>query len=574
MDPRDDDDTFQKNDNIYKHEVSLESVGNPKEPIERIEVNDKEDPPKKEATAAERPLKKVKQPIKPKTKRAQPAPAAKKPQRTAARRPAKRPNRRKQKSKGSSAWPYVALVIVILAAIGVAIYVNLNTLGNDDVTDTDTTPVAGVAATVNGETISLAELDKKYNSLPDTVTATYTKDDLLDQLINETLLIQRAKEMGFTVSDEEAQQQLDDLLAQNGITQEQFQASIVSQGLTLDDFIQVQKNRLLISQLFDATIFKDVEITDAEVEAYYADHLDDFVVPNQVKVRHILIMENDTLSLDDAEQLAQDLKAEIEDGADFCDLVQQYSQDAGSVDNCGEYTFPRGVMDSAFEEASFDMAVGDIEVVQTSYGYHVIEKLEDIPEQTLPLEDVTDDIKQLIMAEKGDENFAVLMDNLRAEAHITYGDENPDQPTAAEQAAADDTEPDADADAGDTTGNAVADITEPEEATAEDMVPITEPETDLPSTTDLSAAEVASCLASKDAVMYGVFWSKNVQDQKDILGDAFDQVTYVECDPNGPDAQPKTCTEEGIEVYPTWIVGDNMASGVQELGDLASLADC
>lgn len=87
--------------------------------------------------------------------------------------------------------------------------------------------------------------------------------------------------------------------------------------------------------------------------------------------------------------------------------------------------------------------------------------------------------------------------------------------------------------------------------------------------------EFAQCLSDEGLIMYGAFWCPHCQDQKDMFGDAFDAVNYVECDPKGENPDPQACLEAGVEVYPTWEHSDGRTwTGVQTFDKLSEVSGC
>lgn len=90
--------------------------------------------------------------------------------------------------------------------------------------------------------------------------------------------------------------------------------------------------------------------------------------------------------------------------------------------------------------------------------------------------------------------------------------------------------------------------------------------------TDQSYLEkLAKFMTEKGMAMYGAYWCSHCQSQKELFGDAFQYVDYVECDPQGPSANPDECTAQGIEGYPTWIYQGQKYSGEQSLAKLAEI---
>ena len=86
--------------------------------------------------------------------------------------------------------------------------------------------------------------------------------------------------------------------------------------------------------------------------------------------------------------------------------------------------------------------------------------------------------------------------------------------------------------------------------------------------------DFAKCISEKKAIIYGAYWCPHCADQKKMFGSSFQYVNYVECDPRGKNAQPQTCTANGIKGYPTWIINGEIFPSVQELEQLAATTGC
>jgi uncharacterized membrane protein len=90
----------------------------------------------------------------------------------------------------------------------------------------------------------------------------------------------------------------------------------------------------------------------------------------------------------------------------------------------------------------------------------------------------------------------------------------------------------------------------------------------------------AECLTEKGVVMYGAYWCPKCERQKQLFGDAFSAITYVECDPRGEGAEPERCLSRGISGTPTWLQetpeGTELGrlEGVQDVLVLAERFDC
>lgn len=167
-----------------------------------------------------------------------------------------------------------------------------------------------------------------------------------------------------------------------------------------------------------------VNISDDDIKKFYDDpaNISDFEQPEMVRASHILLMTQDPTT---HEPLPADKKAEkkkqMEDilkqakgGADFAELAKKYSEDPGSKDKGGEYTFPKGRMVKEFEDTAFSLKPGEIsDIVETTYGYHIIKLTEKIPAKKVDLSEVKDGIKdhlaQTQVAERAPEYVAKLV---------------------------------------------------------------------------------------------------------------------------------------------------------------------
>jgi parvulin-like peptidyl-prolyl isomerase len=121
-----------------------------------------------------------------------------------------------------------------------------------------------------------------------------------------------------------------------------------------------------------------------------------------VRASHILLLTQDP---ETHQPLPADKKAEIKkkmedilkqakSGADFAELAKKYTEDPGSKETGGEYTFPRGKMQKEFEDTAFSLKTNEIsDIIETTYGYHIIKLSEKIPAKKVDFDKVKEGIK-------------------------------------------------------------------------------------------------------------------------------------------------------------------------------------
>lgn len=153
--------------------------------------------------------------------------------------------------------------------------------------------------------------------------------------------------------------------------------------------------------------------TQQQIQAYYNAHLSDYQVPEQAKSRHILIQvaagadaKTDAAAKAKAEDVLKQLKA----GGDWNAVAKKYSDDPGSKDTGGELGFSqRGRMVPEFDKAIFTQKIGDIQIVKSQFGYHVVQVEERQTAHTQPLNEVLPQIQASLVREgsaQAQQNYA------------------------------------------------------------------------------------------------------------------------------------------------------------------------
>jgi peptidyl-prolyl cis-trans isomerase D len=168
--------------------------------------------------------------------------------------------------------------------------------------------------------------------------------------------------------------------------------------------------------------------TDVDLQRQYTQNMDSFRMPEQVKIRHILLMTQGKPPADDAKIKAQaeDLLKQVRAGANFGDLVKKYSEDPGSKDKGGEYTIQRnGQMVKEFEDAAFRLKPGESDLIKTSYGYHVVQVMQHDQPRVKPF----DEVKGELVAEWSKQKAADIMQKISDQAQQAF-QKDPSHPEA------------------------------------------------------------------------------------------------------------------------------------------------
>ena len=425
-------------------------------------------------------------------------------------------------SKNTLMWTGIGVLAAILV-IALVLIISPHIPGKTSGNQTSNS----VAATVNGEPIYLQDVIQAYNNLNPMIKSSYSVESMLNQSIEEELLYQQAKNTGIEATPLEVQSEIDAIKQQNNMNDSDLQAALAKQGLTMDSVKTLIEKNILVRKLLNTTILSNVTVTQEEIQNYYTLNADKFNVPAKVTVQHILIQVTPNVTENQSKAKIEQVKSELTN-SNFCDLVVKYSDDIGSKNNCGIYTFAKGDFNNPeFENPSFSLGINETAIVKTVFGYHLIKKLDSIPARTMNLSEVSDSINKTIYNQYAQDNFEKFMNELKSKAVIVnYVTKT------------------------DTNGTIAA-----------------------PAAKNLD--DFAKCITSKGATFYGASWCPHCNNQKEMFGNSMQYVNYVECAVEGqPQVQTKVCTDAGISGYPTWIINNQSYPGEQTVESLAKLTGC
>lgn len=247
-------------------------------------------------------------------------------------------------------------------------------------------------AQVNGQPVTLGELvairrqlPQQYQQLPDQALF----QGILEQLVDQTLLAEAAREAG------------------------------IDQRPTVAVQLRTQQRAILADAYLSEQALE--RVSEDKIAALYQERYVEAEPVEEVNAAHILV---------ESEEKAEDLRAELDAGADFAELAEEHGTD-GTASRGGELGwFTRDEMVPAFADAVFAMEPGSIAgPVETDFGYHLIKLNERRPRPAPPLEEVEDDLRQELAQEARRE----VIQELRAAAEI----EEPDSSVPASAVRAD-----------------------------------------------------------------------------------------------------------------------------------------
>ena len=192
--------------------------------------------------------------------------------------------------------------------------------------------------------------------------------------------------------------------------------------MTIERLRSDARAELSIAKMMNAQVASGTEATDVEVKDFYDKNPDRFKRPETVRASHILLRIDPTA--DDATK--KQTRAKIDDvlkrakgGEDFAKLAQQNSQD-GSAPQGGDLGyFPKEKMVPAFADVAFALKTGEIsDVVTTQFGVHIIKVTDRKAAGTVPLEEVSPQVRQFLTEQKKQQQAQAFIAQVRQKAKI------------------------------------------------------------------------------------------------------------------------------------------------------------
>ncbi len=249
----------------------------------------------------------------------------------------------------------------------------------------------GIAAVVGNDVVLLSEVEQEsflaasQSGLDpaDTTRVRQIRQNVLDQLIDERVVLQEAARQGVTVPDSVVLVRAQDALnrtKQRFPSDAEFEKALSGQGTSEKDLLDRYKTdarkSLLAGVLVDREVGSRVTVTDKDVDEYFAQHHDELPKkPASVRLSQLVLVPSASQALEDAgREKALGLLARIKGGADFAKVASESSDDPGTATRGGDLGwFGQNEMDRTFENAAFSTPPGQIAgPVRTRYGYHLI----------------------------------------------------------------------------------------------------------------------------------------------------------------------------------------------------------
>jgi peptidyl-prolyl cis-trans isomerase SurA len=292
----------------------------------------------------------------------------------------------------------------------------------------DESVVDRVVAVVNNDAITWGELLQSVLAYrQDSNQAAPASDEdlarqVLTRLIDGRLQLQEAEREKIVVEDQEVTEELQDRLKKlGGKTQEELEAVLKTQGMTIDSVKQRIRDGLRTAKVQRRKVGMRVSVTEPEVDRYFAENRQKLETGLAYHARHILILpEGDTEAAWQAARVSAEARhRELLAGADFAELARQYSGDSSARDGGDLGSLKRGELSGEVEQQILSLAPGQISApYRSSLGYHIfrLESKEDLTGDALTR--VRQQIRDILFREKYEARLDAWLKEIKGRAVI------------------------------------------------------------------------------------------------------------------------------------------------------------
>jgi len=281
-----------------------------------------------------------------------------------------------------------------------------------------------IVAIINDSIITLSELnaatavavDKLGIDAKNGEKQQEIKGKILDSLIEQKLIKQASDRAGIEVSEREIDNAIEDVKAQNKMTQETLLLLLAQSGLTYNEYREQMKEQIRQVKYINKEFRSKISIHDEDVEDYYRQNLDRFMGPASYRLNMIFISSADKEKLSvKAGVVAKALAS----GSDFRDVAGHYSEGPAAAMG-GDLGYLRsGELNADIEKAARSLKPNEVAgPIETADGIYYIQLVDAIPAKPRPLEAVRDEARGQLFNKIMDERFNFWLSEVKKYAHI------------------------------------------------------------------------------------------------------------------------------------------------------------
>jgi peptidyl-prolyl cis-trans isomerase SurA len=290
-----------------------------------------------------------------------------------------------------------------------------------------------IVAIVNKDVITLSELNRNVESYMKRIEASAPegqRDEIekqvrrmvLNELIDQLLVMQKAKERGLRAADREVDNAINNILSQRKITLGDMKSEVERLGGTFEEYREEVRDHLTKRNFVGAEVRSKITVTKEEIGTYYREHLKEYEGKEAVRIKQILIIRprnGDHRNEEAAREKVGKALQKLKEGVSFSVLAAEVSQGPAAKAGGDLGFLQKGLMFPEVEKVAFNLNIGEIsDVIESQVGFHIIQVVDKRGEGVKPIESVKEEIIETIGNKKVEKKFEEWLIEERKRSHI------------------------------------------------------------------------------------------------------------------------------------------------------------
>ena len=296
----------------------------------------------------------------------------------------------------------------------------------------------GVAAIVNKDVITISQvrelIGSRERSLRDVYSGTNLADKIkemrlaaLKDLVDRQLIIQEFRKMqekGANIPDYVVDDRVQTIIREEfGNDRAAFVRTLQAQGYSVTRFKEIEKEKIVVQAMRQAKINEDFVISPNQIQAFYNKNKASYALPEQVKLRMIVLREGagtDVPGSENKAQTAEEIRQKLVSGAEFPRMAEMYSEDEGTRDSGGDWGWvERNTLNEQLSSVAFSLRPGQVSpVVKLADSYYILFVEAKKNASVKPMPEVRDEIEKNLIQQERMKVQQRWIDTLRAKAYI------------------------------------------------------------------------------------------------------------------------------------------------------------
>ena len=301
--------------------------------------------------------------------------------------------------------------------------------------------VEAIVAVVGDDIITLSEIRSEYRLRADAIRAQLQgeqlaaqmkslKQNLLDELITNKLLLQKAENQGIDVT-EQMNMQIENIKNESGFeSDEQLIQAMRQQGIIFEDWkTQMEENLLRQAVIFNE-VGQSIVVDDTEVVNYYQEHRQEFTEPAEYTLKAIYLSGENKIR-EEVQSTMDEIQGKLQSGREFGSLAEEYSDLEQTEDNQEESqgllgNYRPGELNPDLEEAVQNLNVGEVSSwIEAQNGWWLIKLADKKEPRVKEFQEVRDEIERSLYQQKQQTAVQKYLKKLRESSYVKVIIENP-----------------------------------------------------------------------------------------------------------------------------------------------------